>query len=91
MLDLVDESTDVGKQLNGKLISSLDKLLGILSSANTRRCTGQDDGTSGQGGALGKEADQLGNAEDQVTTNDTMLAIYSPPQSRQIKWCSELT
>lgn len=57
VLDLVDESTNVGKQLNGKLIPSFDELLGILGCANTRRCTGQDDGTSRQGSALGKEAD----------------------------------
>lgn len=91
MLDLVDESTDVGEQLNGKLISSLNKLLGILSSANTRRRTGQNDGTSGQGSALGKEADQLGNAEDQITANDTILAISFPLLSRKITWRSRLT
>jgi len=55
------------KQLNGKLIASLDELLRIPGCADTGRGTGQDDCTSGQGSALGEEADQLGNAEDQVT------------------------
>lgn len=57
VLDLVDESTNVGKQLNSKLISSFNELLGVLSRTDTRRCAGQDDGTSRQGSALGKEAD----------------------------------
>lgn len=75
VLDLVDQSTDVREQLNSKLITDLDKLLGVLGCANTRRSTGQDDSTSGQSGALGKEADQLRNTEDQVTRNDVQFLL----------------
>lgn len=67
MLDLVDQGTDMGKQFDSKLITSLDKLrIGFLGCTNAGRCAGQNDSTGGQGGALGKEADQLRNFEDQV-------------------------
>lgn len=67
VLNLIDESADVRKELDGELIAGLDELLGVLGSANTGRGTGQNDGTGGQSGALGEEADKLGNSEDQVT------------------------
>lgn len=67
VFNLVDESSDVREQLHGKLIASLDELLGFLSSTNTGRGAGENDGTGGQRSALGKEADQLRDAEDQVT------------------------
>ena len=66
VLDLVDQSTNVGKKLNRELITALDVLLGLLSSTNTGWGTGQDNSTSGKGGTLAKEADQLGDVEDQV-------------------------
>lgn len=84
MLNLVDESTNVRKQLNGELIASLNKLLGVLGSANTRRCAGQDDSTSGQSSALGKEADQLGDAEDKVTANEAIVSFLLMNQGRAI-------
>lgn len=66
VLDLVDQSTNVGKKLNRELITALDVLLGLLSSTNTGWGTGQDNSTSGKSGTLAKEADQLGDVEDQV-------------------------
>jgi hypothetical protein len=66
MLDLVDQSANVRQQLDGKVVASLDELLGVLGGADAGRSTGQDNGTSGQSGALGKEADELGDVEDQV-------------------------
>jgi hypothetical protein len=67
VLNLVDESSDVGEQLDGEFVAGLDELLGLLGSTDPGRCTGQNDGTGGQSGALGEEADQLRDAEDQVT------------------------
>lgn len=66
MLDLVDQGTHVRQQLNGELIASLDELLGVLGGADSGGSTGKDDGTSGQSGALGEEADELGDVENQV-------------------------
>jgi len=67
VLDLVDESSDVREQLDGKLIPGLDKFLGCPGSTNTGRGAGQNDGTSEQSSALGEEADQLRDVENQVT------------------------
>lgn len=67
VLDLVDQGTNVRQQLDGKVVTSLDELLGVLSGADAGRSTGQDNGTRWQGGALGEEADELGDIEDQVT------------------------
>lgn len=67
MLDLVDQSANVRQQLDGKVVTSLDELLGVLGGADTGRSTSQDNGTGGQSGALRQEADQLGDVEDQVT------------------------
>ena len=67
VFNLVDEGSDVREQLHGKLIAGLNELLGLLSSTNTGRGAGENDGTGGQSSALGKEADQLRDAEDQVT------------------------
>lgn len=67
MLDLVDKCSNVGQQLNGELIASLDEFLRVFSCTNTRRSSGKDNCTGRQGGALGEEADQLGDAEDKVT------------------------
>ena len=66
MLNLVDKCSNVRQQLNGELVASLEKFLRIPSCANTGRSTSQDDCTGRQGGALGEEADQLRDAEDQV-------------------------
>lgn len=74
MLDLVDQGTNVRQQLNGKVVTSLDEFLGFLSRANTGRGTSQDDGTSGQSSALGEEADELGDVEDEVTVSGSWLA-----------------
>lgn len=74
MLNLVDQGTHVRQQLNGKVVTSLDELLGFLSRADTGRGTSQDDGTGGQSGALGKEADKLRDVEDEVTVLESSLA-----------------
>lgn len=66
VLDLVDQSTNVRQQLDSKLIASLDELLGVLGSTDTGRGASEDDSTSGQSGALGEEADELGDVENQV-------------------------
>lgn len=74
VLDLVDEGTNVRQQLDGEFVTSLDELLGVLGGADTGRGTSQDDGTSGESGALRKEADELGNVEDEVTVWELWLA-----------------
>jgi hypothetical protein len=90
VLNLVDESSDVGEQLDGEFVAGLDELLGLLGSTDPGRGTGQNDGTGGQSGALGEEADQLRDAEDQVTggilsawetTPNTMRYAYVKGQS----------
>lgn len=67
MFDLVDKCSNVGQQLNGELVASLNKFLRVLSCTNTGRGTGQDDCTGRKSGSLGEEADQLGDAENKVT------------------------
>jgi hypothetical protein len=67
VLYLIDECSDMGQQLNSKLIASLDKLLRALCCTDTGRGTGQDNCTGRQRGALGKEANQLGDAKYQVS------------------------
>lgn len=67
MLNLVDQGTNVGKQLDGEVVASLNELLGVLGSTNTGRSTSQNNGTSAQSSALGKEGDELGNGKDQIT------------------------
>jgi hypothetical protein len=57
VLDLVDERSNVRKQLDSELITSLDELFGVLGGANTRRGARQDDGASRKGGTLAEEAD----------------------------------
>lgn len=57
------------QQLDSKLVASLDELLGVLSGADTGRGASENDSTSGQSGTLGKEADELGDVEDQVTAS----------------------
>jgi hypothetical protein len=74
VLDLVDQGTNVRQQLDGKIVTSLNELLGVLGGADTGRGTGENDGTSGQSGALGKEADELGDVEDEVTVSESWLA-----------------
>lgn len=66
MLDLVDKCSNVGQQLNGELIASLDEFLRVPSCADTGRSASQNDGTGRKGGPLGEEADQLGDVEDKV-------------------------
>ena len=67
VLNLVDESSNVRKELDGELVAGFDELLGVLGSADAGRGTGQNYSTGGQSGALGEEADELGDGEDQVT------------------------
>jgi hypothetical protein len=66
VLNLIDESSDVRKELDGELVAGLNELLGFFGGSDTRRSTCQNNGTGGQGGALREEADKLGNSEDQV-------------------------
>lgn len=66
VLDLIDKRSHMGEQLDGKLVAGFDEFLRVLGCAYTGRGTGQDDRAGGQGRALGEEADQLGDAEDQV-------------------------
>jgi hypothetical protein len=75
VLNLVDEGADMRKQLNSELVTRLDEVLRSLSCADSGRGAGQDNCASGQGGTLGKEADQLGNAEDQVTKESDVSAV----------------
>lgn len=67
MLDLVDECSNIGQQLDGELVASLEKFLRILSCTNARRGTSQDNCTGKQSGTLGEEANQLRDGKDQVT------------------------
>ncbi len=69
MLNLVNQSAHVRQQLDSKLVTSLDELLGVLGGADTGRGAGENDSTSGQGGTLREEADELGDVEDQVTVS----------------------
>jgi hypothetical protein len=79
VLNLVDEGSNVRKQLDGKLIASFDELLGVLGCANARRGTGQNDSTGGQSSALRKEAYQLGDTEDEITAKvRCQLSSYGP-------------
>lgn len=76
VLDLGDQCSNMGQQLNSKLVASLDKFLRILSCANTGRGAGQDDCTGRKSGSLGEEADQLGDAEDKVTAVKFNVSWY---------------
>ena len=67
----------MGEQLDGKLVSSLDEFLGFLGRTHAGWGASQDNGTGGQGSALGEEADELRNAEDEVTA-EQRLAIIQP-------------
>jgi hypothetical protein len=66
VLNLVDQGAHMRQQLDGEFITSLDELLGVLGSADAGGSAGEDNGTSGQSGALGEEADELGDVENQV-------------------------
>lgn len=79
MLDLVDECSNIGQQLDGELVASLEKFFWVLSCTDTRRSASQDNCTSRQGGALREEANQLGDGEDQVTaTKSDVSWCYIP-------------
>lgn len=69
VLEDVDQSADVGQNLNLELIAVLQRDLGLAAKTDTRRGTGDDDGAGGQRRALGQEADDSGDAEDEVTGN----------------------
>lgn len=59
----------MGQNLNLELIAVLQGDLGLASETDARRGAGDDDGAGGQRRALGQEADDFGDAEDEVTGN----------------------
>lgn len=67
MLDLVDQGTNVRKQLDSEVVASLDELLGVLGSTDTGGSASKNNSTRAQSSALGKEGNELGNGKDQVT------------------------
>lgn len=69
VLNLVDEGSHIREQLNGKFISSFKEIFGVLCCTHAWWSTSQDNSTSGQRGALGEEADELRDAEDQVSVH----------------------
>jgi len=76
VLDLVDQGTDVGKQLDGEVVASLNELLGVLRSTDAGGSAGQDNSTRAQSSALGKEGNELGNVKDQVTITSWLASTH---------------
>lgn len=56
------------QQLDGKHIARLEKLLWVFCRPNSWRRAGEDDSAGREGGSLGEEADQLGDAKDKIST-----------------------
>lgn len=54
------------QNLDGELVSVAKELLRLLADADAGRRAGENDCSCGQGGALGAEADQSGNIEDEI-------------------------
>lgn len=90
ILKHIDESSDMGQNLNCKLIAIAKSLLGFPAQSYTGRSSCDDNGSSRQSSALRQEANKLGDAEDQVTRVGTLETssgeggrkiAYSIPQS----------
>lgn len=75
MLNFIDERPYMGEQLYSKLIASFDKFLGVFGCTDPRRSARQNDCTHRQRGSLGEEADQLRNAEDQISSNPKLVFL----------------
>lgn len=54
------------QNFHSEFITVLKILFGLFTHAHSRRSTGDNHSTRRQRRALGQEADQLGNAEDEV-------------------------
>lgn len=52
------------QQLDGKLVAGLEESGRVFGCPDTRRRASEDNCSSGEGGALGEETDQLGDAEN---------------------------
>lgn len=67
VLELGNQSSNIGLQRNTELVTFLDELRRrLLSCPDTGRSAGDNDSAGGQGCALGKEADELRDGEDHV-------------------------
>ena len=67
VLELGNQGSNMRFQRDTDLIDLLDELVRLLSCTDTRRSFSNDDCAGGDGCALGKEADELGDGEDHVT------------------------
>jgi hypothetical protein len=70
ILNPSNQRPNMRQQLNGKLIPGPQELLWVLRGADAGRRTGEDDGAGGESGSLGEEADEFGDAEDEVAMPD---------------------
>lgn len=62
------------QDLDGELVALSEGLLGRPTQTNTSRSSRDNDSSRREGGALRQEADQLGDAEDQVTGDALVVA-----------------
>lgn len=63
----------MGLHLDGELIAIAQKLLGVLANTDASGSAGEDDGASGQSGALRAEADEFGNVEDEIAASHPLV------------------
>lgn len=64
MLHLGNQRPNMRQQLDGKLVAGLEEPGRVFGCPDTRRRASEDNCSSGEGGALGEETDQLGDAEN---------------------------
>lgn len=83
VLDLGDQGSNMGQQLNGKLVTSLQELLRVLGRSNARGGAGQDDSAGRESRTLRQEADQLRYAKDQVAVCSIVSIIHAGHEGMQ--------
>jgi hypothetical protein len=76
------QSSNVRQYLHGKLISSSQILLWTEAMTDSRRCSCQNNTSWLEGCSLGAKADNLGNAEYKVTTEEVSEFTHSPRHSQ---------
>lgn len=77
VLEHIDQRPNMRGYLYRELVASLQSLFGRLAHTYSRRGTGNDDRSCWQSRALGEEADEFGDPEDEVTVDAVSYWMFS--------------
>lgn len=82
----IDQCADMGENLHGKLIPGLDRDFGLSHDPNSRGGPGDDQGPDWQCRALGEEADDFREGEDEIAGEKS--ARVSDISRSVGRWCN---